>query len=356
MVFFLDVALFGPHFCCFTFKIFLWAFRCWWKRFENTAMHVQFSSGHSDGSGALCKAIATQKSIFKMFLRFWSAWEVKIDDSASPKRRFHHEVYFPCSLWAFEFYFFLSSPSEFQIVIRFSNGLWKRQTRNGVVSNFDPQSVKFDVLRFVSSFEPLVIWSHGLCDRLAFPFWRFSHWPLWAFWLFGPLGLLGFACLFFFRWVSSSSSFACVSFSSHDEALCKHICFFDLVHLTRWLRSEAGSLRTEIDGRQTNGEERKPKLVGRVLFGRLFEILRLKNRLQFWSISCDPRPFLLVSSLRIYFIVFGPILWPVFLHQDTFTALPFHAVWLAVLNVSSECLFQASSFFWRCNSRFQTQC
>ena len=49
------------------------------KRFENAStkiVHVQLSGGHSDVLVQLYESMANHESIFKMFVRLLSAWEI----------------------------------------------------------------------------------------------------------------------------------------------------------------------------------------------------------------------------------------------------------------------------------------
>ena len=178
-------------------KILLWAFTSVWMRFESNSLktvHVQSSGGHSDILGSLCEAMAHQKSILKIFLRFWSGWELwkwtmlhLQNDACSAILAFPAPFELLASLSVLHF----CIPKWFSIVTALSNGSWKRQADNSAVSDFGPQPwALFGLERFG-------LWAFRLCPALQlfglWSFWPCGLWPLVlqfferALGLFGPL-------------------------------------------------------------------------------------------------------------------------------------------------------------------------
>ena len=82
-------------------------------------------------------------------------------------------------------------PEFFLIVITVWNASWKRQTDNGAISNFEPQSVTLLALALQPWPFGFWYWMFALCCVLAFSsfggslaLWFFALWPFW------PLPLL----------------------------------------------------------------------------------------------------------------------------------------------------------------------
>ena len=109
---------------------------------------------------------------FKMFLRFWSAWEIWKWTMLHLQNDALHETCFPCSLWAVEFSvcasFFLHWVSfnchlSFEWLMEASNRQW-------CCLKFRAQSV---TLLALLGLGPLALWPFGI----------------FALWAFGPLGL-----------------------------------------------------------------------------------------------------------------------------------------------------------------------